>query len=131
MRAIVRERILSKCNNECVQCGTKERLEVDHIIPLSIGGRDDEDNMQILCRTCNAKKHNKNIYYGVIKIDKHYKDYVFVNRELGLQIITSGKKQGLLFTNHLREVLAHTEKYIPVYGVPDIVDKEEGGNEVV
>lgn len=29
---------------------------VDHIVPLSQGGKDDETNYQSLCRTCNNKK---------------------------------------------------------------------------
>lgn len=56
MRPIIRERILKRFNNKCVQCGSEEKLHIDHIIPISRGGREDEDNMQVLCRTCNLKK---------------------------------------------------------------------------
>lgn len=56
MRTIVRNRILQKFNNKCVRCSSREKLEIDHIIPLSRGGREDENNMQVLCKTCNLKK---------------------------------------------------------------------------
>ena len=126
MRQITREKILKKYDYQCVQCGAVERLEVDHIIPLSIGGRDDEDNLQILCRTCNAKKHNKNIYHGIIKIDQNYKNYILVNQERGLQIMASGEKNYDMFLKHLVEVIEHTKKYLPVYGI-----MEEGSYEMV
>ena len=40
----------------CVQCGSSERLEYDHIIPASKGGSSTERNIQLLCETCNRKK---------------------------------------------------------------------------
>lgn len=42
--------------NKCLGCGTTDRLEADHVIPLVSGGPDGIDNIQPLCRICNAKK---------------------------------------------------------------------------
>ena len=33
-----------------------EATHVDHIMPKSIGGTDDEGNLQSLCQTCHAEK---------------------------------------------------------------------------
>jgi hypothetical protein len=41
----------------CVKCGAKEDLEYDHILPHSKGGATSANNLQILCRPCNRKKH--------------------------------------------------------------------------
>ena len=40
----------------CAHCGTDQRIEADHIIPISRGGLDCRHNQQPLCRQCNAAK---------------------------------------------------------------------------
>jgi len=55
----IRKEILNKYKNKCVNCGSGENLEIDHIKPLSKGGTNDFDNLQILCKECNVKKGNK------------------------------------------------------------------------
>ncbi len=58
----ISERILSQ-NNECPLCGNAlfqgEDVEVDHIIPISLGGSDCLDNVQIVHWICNREKGNK------------------------------------------------------------------------
>ncbi len=41
---------------QCVQCGGKERLEFDHVIPVAKGGSHTARNIQLLCESCNRKK---------------------------------------------------------------------------
>lgn len=44
----------------CAHCGlTEGKFHVDHIIPLSRGGRDEPENLQFLCVRCNLKKSNR------------------------------------------------------------------------
>ena len=50
----------------CLRCGRQApeiELTVDHVVPLSQGGRNSIDNLQPLCRTCNNSKHAKIIDY--------------------------------------------------------------------
>jgi 5-methylcytosine-specific restriction endonuclease McrA len=54
--------ILRRDRQECRHCGAIAKniaMEIDHIIPLSRGGRDIFSNLQALCRPCNRKKGNR------------------------------------------------------------------------
>ena len=61
----LREHILSRDNYTCCNCGNSIQkepnllLEIDHIIPVSKGGRTEEGNLQTLCWRCNRAKSNK------------------------------------------------------------------------
>lgn len=49
----------------CRMCGISDRfanLEVDHIIPISKGGKSTYDNLQTLCHRCNVQKGNSMPY---------------------------------------------------------------------
>jgi hypothetical protein len=48
--------VLERDGHRCLACGATTRLHVDHIKPVSRGGRNDLDNLQTLCVTCNARK---------------------------------------------------------------------------
>lgn len=50
----VRQRVLSR--GRCGECDSPENLEVDHIVPVSRGGTNEESNLQPLCRSCNSTK---------------------------------------------------------------------------
>jgi 5-methylcytosine-specific restriction endonuclease McrA len=41
---------------QCVRCGSRERLEFDHIIPVAASGSNTERNIQLLCELCNRSK---------------------------------------------------------------------------
>jgi hypothetical protein len=40
----------------CVKCGSNERLEFDHVIPVAMGGANTARNLQLLCEPCNRSK---------------------------------------------------------------------------
>ncbi len=58
----VREYLLEKWGRKCAYCGLEHtRLEIDHIVPRSMGGSDRVSNLTISCRVCNLKKANTDI----------------------------------------------------------------------
>ena len=58
-----RQNVLMRDNYTCQICGATvkdgAKLEIDHIIPYSKGGTNDESNLQVLCQQCNREKHNR------------------------------------------------------------------------
>lgn len=40
----------------CRACGATKALTLDHIVPLRLGGTNDRENLQALCRPCNSRK---------------------------------------------------------------------------
>ena len=43
----------------CAECGARGGgliLEIDHVVPLSLGGEDDTTNLQLLCWRCHKNK---------------------------------------------------------------------------
>lgn len=58
----IRYEVLKRASRRCENCGVSidERpIDVDHIIPRSIGGANDITNYQALCNICNTNKGNR------------------------------------------------------------------------
>ena len=56
----LREKIKIRDNYTCQKCGKympdEVGLHIDHIIPVKLGGKSVESNLQVLCDKCNLKK---------------------------------------------------------------------------
>ena len=52
----LRFRVYNRDHNRCVKCGSRRNLEIDHIIPISKGGKTVYSNLQTLCHRCNVIK---------------------------------------------------------------------------
>ena len=57
-------------NSCCAICSSKENLELHHMIPLAIGGDNDDRNLIILCKCCHKQVSNyDNIIINKLKRD--------------------------------------------------------------
>lgn len=66
----LRAKILARDGYTCQVCGAgagephplnpkrKVRLQIDHIVPVSEGGSNEEDNLRVLCSVCNEGRSN-------------------------------------------------------------------------
>lgn len=52
----VRREVWRRDQGACVDCGSRERLEFDHIIPVSQGGSNTARNIELRCESCNRRK---------------------------------------------------------------------------
>ncbi|MFX1478488.1 MAG: HNH endonuclease [Promethearchaeota archaeon] len=57
--AEVKREVWKRDKGRCVNCGGKEDVEYDHIIPFSKGGSNTATNIQILCKRCNLEKKDQ------------------------------------------------------------------------
>ncbi|KKM84744.1 hypothetical protein LCGC14_1296120 [marine sediment metagenome] len=55
-----KKNIMIRDNFICQYCGTnKEKLTIDHVIPVSRSGKSSFENCVAACKTCNSKKGSK------------------------------------------------------------------------
>lgn len=52
----VRREVWRRDEGKCAKCGSRERLEYDHMIPVSKGGSNTARNIELLCESCNRTK---------------------------------------------------------------------------
>lgn len=52
--AALRKLVLDRDNHRCRSCGSTDRLQVHHTIPLSKGGKNNLLNLKTLCFSCHS-----------------------------------------------------------------------------
>jgi hypothetical protein len=139
-----RRSILKKYKFKCAHCNEKVKqgdyanYNIDHIRPLSNGGTNDADNLQILCKQCHDDKCESEIENGmykrisdtessfnneitnIIKSDL-YKSFAFVE---SLAKTPDGAKVFTIDKNKCRTNILYYGKYdLPVFSVMDKVEK--------
>jgi 5-methylcytosine-specific restriction endonuclease McrA len=50
--------LVERDGEKCAFCGSVEKLQIDHIKPVSLGGTNNPENLQLLCFPCNKNKSN-------------------------------------------------------------------------
>ncbi|GJL53946.1 MAG: hypothetical protein NPIRA02_10780 [Nitrospirales bacterium] len=63
----LKQKVWENFQGKCAYCESLERIEYDHIIPVSKGGSSEIDNLQLLCRPCNRKKRSRTKESGLIQ----------------------------------------------------------------
>jgi len=100
-----RGRIYERDNYTCVFCGQKfevKDLTIDHIMPLSRGGNNQDYNLVTSCQKCNVKKGNK-IFNKEIEGQLKSLDYEILKRKkkIVFNLITNYVENGILQFNNI------------------------------
>lgn len=70
--------IYNRDGYRCRKCGSSDNLEIDHIYPISKGGKSEFNNLQTLCHNCNSKKSNT-VESGVVNAHTNRTAYICPN----------------------------------------------------
>ena len=54
--AAIRQKVLRDSGGVCARCGEDGACEVDHIVSRRLGGSNDHNNLQALCKRCHNLK---------------------------------------------------------------------------
>ncbi|HEY66248.1 MAG TPA: hypothetical protein G4O02_16980 [Caldilineae bacterium] len=65
-------KIIERDGSRCVYCGSTENIVVDHMVPIQLGGTDDERNLAAACKRCNSGKAGRT---------PEMAGYTFINKE--------------------------------------------------
>jgi hypothetical protein len=60
---IIRQRIRQRASYLCEYCHSSEEAStslftLDHLMPQSLGGTDEQDNLALACHRCNGRRYN-------------------------------------------------------------------------
>ena len=82
----IRQQVYKRDNYQCLCCGKERRrgvpLEIDHILPIAMGGKNVPSNLQTLCKQCNGIKGVNEIdYHSIVTPLNSPKDMILFNSE--------------------------------------------------
>lgn len=53
--AQIKRDVMARARHQCENCRSRYALQIDHILPRAKGGLDEEENLRVLCRSCNQR----------------------------------------------------------------------------
>ena len=56
-----RKNVMVRDSFQCVYCGTKSNLNIDHVLPRSKGGKNTFENTVTACMNCNIRKGDRTL----------------------------------------------------------------------
>ena len=66
----------------CVACDKRKGNQIDHIIPLSMGGTNEPENLQVLCKECHFEKSRAEQEEGYVKESQTESSFNTVSKDI-------------------------------------------------
>ncbi len=92
----IRFAIYNRDGNCCCRCGSPYDLEIDHIYPISKGGKSNFENLQTLCHTCNTLKSNT-VECGAINLRAKRRTAEEICTRCGSRLVLRNGKNGRFY----------------------------------
>lgn len=54
---VTRKNVFEKYDSKCCSCKETQELVIHHIVPIGVGGTDEETNLCLVCSSCHKKIH--------------------------------------------------------------------------
>ncbi len=86
--------VLRDGKSRCALCGATKNervLDVDHIIPRSLGGKTEYSNLQVLCSKCNRSKGNKDKTDFRVNFMERNEDCTFCKMQEGSKVVVANE----------------------------------------
>lgn len=105
----------------CELCGDTRNLEVHHIIPLSVGGPDIEDNMIVVCYKCHALLTPKSVLtkLGIQRVKDNNQKIIKQVKDNTQKMLNKNQKM-IEFYECLDAIMGVDDNYVPT--VSEIID---------
>jgi hypothetical protein len=98
--------------NHCFKCGSTNYLNIDHHIPMALGGHLVPDNLVALCKRCNNKK-----------LDSHPEEFYTIEELSRLEAILKEQNNVFEFEFDSRRWKENRKEYLISLGIsPILVD---------
>lgn len=113
----LRKKIINRDKGICQICGKKlknSEIHIDHKIPASYGGQEDEINLRVVCKSCNINRCSQGI---------DWEDWIKIVR--GKRIIVSAYLASLVGKNSwLTQELYALMKILETYSEEDVIKRK-------
>jgi len=122
-----KDQVKDRDGNACLCCGDHRMLQVDHILPFTLGGQTAIENSQTLCKRCNGFKGKNEIDFRIkttpLKSPKDLSQIDLTRLVSGDKNITESLKRVINFFYNCSAVYAvaydkeNSDKYLSTWGI--------------
>ena len=92
----VRQAVFLQKGRRCSRCGDIRNLQIHHILPLSLGGTNSIDNLEVVCTDCHERLHGREFHTKDDDFDSEH-EVRDVGRDYGQNPTLKNRKAEIIF----------------------------------